>query len=143
MKFCTSIPVRDSRQRIHPKIHEKYKFPAFPHPKSHEFLKPLIYSQLDTRESPKVNAERHESPANALIDPCQWPPIRKVPFRILHFAPTLKTIFVTLVLSRPYLRFNQMHLMTPFQHHTNQPHSPYWKHLLMHSLILQTDCDRF
>ena len=27
--------------RTHPKIHEKYEFPAFPHPKSHEFLRPL------------------------------------------------------------------------------------------------------
>ena len=117
MKFCTSISVCDSRQRTHPKIDEKYEFPAFPHPKSHEFLKLLIYRRLDTRESPKVNAEIHESPANALIDLCQWLPIRKVPFQILHYshyAPTLKTIFVTLVLSRPYLRFNQMHLMTPF-----------------------------
>ena len=124
MKFCTSISVHNSRQRTHPKIHEKYEFPAFPHPKSHEFLKPLIYLQLETRESPKVNPERHKFPANALIDPCQWPPIRKVPFLISHYshyAPTFKTILVTLVLSRPYLRFNQMYLMTPF---TTSPINP-------------------
>ena len=121
MKFCTSISVRDSRQRTHPKNHEKYEFPAFPHPKSHKFLNPLIYLRLDTRESPKVNRERHKFPANILIDPCQWPPIRKVPFRISHYAPTFKTIFVTLVLSRPYLRFNQMHLMTSF---TTSPTNP-------------------
>ena len=146
MKFCTSISVHDSRQRTHPKIQEKYKFPAFCHPESHEFLKLLIYSQLNTRESPKVNEERHESPANTLIDPCQWPSIRKVPFRILHYlhyAPTLKTILVTLVLSRPYIRFNQLHSMTPFHNITNQPHSLHWEHLLTHSFILQTDCDRF
>ena len=52
-------------------MHVKYEFPAFPHPESHEFLKLLIYLHLDTRESPKVKAERHEFSANALTDPCQ------------------------------------------------------------------------
>ena len=120
MKFCTSISVCDSRQRTHPKIHKKYEFPAFPHTKSHEFLRPLNYSRLETRESSKVNPERHKFPANALIDPCQLSPIRKVPFQILHYshyAPTFKTILVALVLSRPYLKFNQMHAMTPFTSH--------------------------
>ena len=146
MKFCTSISVCDSRQQTHPKIHKKYELPAFPHPESHEFLKPLIYLQLETRESPKVNPERHEFPVNALIDPCQLLPIRKAPFQILHYlhyAPTFKTIFVTLVLSRPYLKFNQLHSMTPFYNITNQPHLLYSEHLLTHSFILQTDCDRF
>ena len=45
------------------KIHEKYEFLAFPHPESHEFLKPLIYSRLEASEPPKGNAERHKFPA--------------------------------------------------------------------------------
>ena len=53
-------PIHDFRQRTHPKIHEEYKFPVFPHLKSHEFLRPLNYSQLETRESSKINPERHE-----------------------------------------------------------------------------------
>ena len=67
-------------------------------PKSHEFLKPLNYSQLETRESSKVNSERHKFPANALIDPYQLSSTRKVPFWILHYscyAPTFKTICST------------------------------------------------
>ena len=59
-KFCTSISVWDSRQRTHPKIHEKHEFLAFPHLKSHEFLRSLNYSQLETREPSKINTERHK-----------------------------------------------------------------------------------
>ena len=98
------------------KIHKKYKFLAFPHLKSHEFLKPLIYLQLETRESAKVNPERHEIPANALIDPLI---ITNKESTFLNFALFALCIhfqdqFVTLVLSRPYLMFNQMHSMTTF-----------------------------
>ena len=54
---------------MHPKIHEKYEFLAFPHPESHKFLRPHSYSQLETRESSKINPERCKFWANALIDP--------------------------------------------------------------------------
>ena len=71
MKFCTSIAVHDSRQRTHPKLHEKYEFPAFPHPKSHEFLKPLSYSQLEASEPQRsTQKDMNFQHSNALIDPC-------------------------------------------------------------------------
>ena len=71
-KFCT-FPVTEGDEILHlhfslqlqaensSKIHEKYKFPASPHPKSHKFLRPLNYSS-------EINPERHEFQANALIE---------------------------------------------------------------------------
>ena len=61
-EFCTSL-VTEGNKILHlhfssqlqaensSKNHKKYKFLAFPHPKSHEFLRPLNYSQLETKES--------------------------------------------------------------------------------------------
>ena len=122
MKFCTSIAVHDSRQRTHPKIHEKYKFPAFPHPKSHKFLKPLIYLQLETSESPKSI----QKDTNFQHFKCTHWPLSIVTNKDSTFPNfalfTLCThfqdhYFVAPVLSRPYLKFNQMHSITPYQHH--------------------------
>ena len=52
---------------MHPKIHEKYKFPAFPHPESHE----LVIHDLRPENLQKINPERCEFQTNALIDPCK------------------------------------------------------------------------
>ena len=84
------------------------------------------------------------STSNALIDPCLSPPIREVHFRISHYAPAFRSIILcTPVLSRSYPSFNQMHSMTLCQHHHKPTLTTYGEHLLMHSFILQTDCDRF
>ena len=73
-KFCT-FPVTEGNEILHlhcssqlqaensSKNPQKVQISSFPHPESHEFLKLLIYLQLETSESPKVNAERHEFPA--------------------------------------------------------------------------------
>ena len=82
---------------MHPKIHEKYKFQAFPHPESHEFLRPHSYSQLETRESSKNNPERCEFQANALIDPCKIVTNKK------STLPEFHTICTMHPLSRPFL----------------------------------------
>ena len=41
--FSLKTPDRKLTQ-THPKIHKKYELPAFPHPESNEFQKPLIHS---------------------------------------------------------------------------------------------------
>ena len=81
---------------MHPKIHEKYKFPAFPHPESHKFLRPHNYLQLETRESSKINPERYKFQANALIDPC------KIVTNKGSISPEFRTVHTMHPFSRPF-----------------------------------------
>ena len=65
-------------------------------------------------------------------------------FCTIHAMHPLSRPFVALVLSRPYLKFNQMHSMTPcFTTSLKPTPLTYWEHLLTHPFILQTNCDKF
>ena len=92
MKFHTSISVCDPTQRTHSKIHETHKFPACPHPESHEFLSPQNYLQLETRESSKSTQKGMNFKEMHSLTPVNFPRITKVSFK--NFALfTLCTYF--------------------------------------------------
>ena len=124
-------------------IHEKYELSAFPHPESHEFLKPLIYSRLETSESPRSM----QKDTNFQHFKCtHWPMSMAMNKGSTFLNLTLRTHFQDHYLVHPssFKTIPQMHSMTPCQHH----HKPTLITFLgtpSNTIVklFQAGCDRF